>query len=135
MNLTKRMAIKLHRELWGWIYKKSVEMGIYASKSEWPGWAHNGGKYGKYDVNSECFPCEYALHQKGNHPLNKDDPPLIRRCQYCPLDWGITNTCLVPNSYYNKWIQDGHPMWAKQIRDLKERFYGRNKKKLRQESK
>jgi len=110
MNLTKKMVVKLHRELWEWIYAETLKTRSFVFKEQWHGWAHNGGKYRKYDINSECFPCEYALNQMVKHSVNKDDLPVTRRCRYCPLDWEITNNCLVANSYYSKWCWDGYPM-------------------------
>jgi hypothetical protein len=127
VNLTKKMAIKLHRELWGWVYNEALKKNMIVSKSSWPKWRMNGGKYSK--IVSDCFLCEYAMNRFKK--LNLTQLYLTQLyCNYCPLNWKITKTCDHPYSYYCRWIEDSSLIWAKKIRDLEERFYGRNKKKL-----
>lgn len=70
MNLTKEEAIRLHRELWGWLAENPE-----AEKEDWPGWKKDYG----FDIGEQdyCFCCAY-VEQKN----------VVSPCRYCPLKWG-----------------------------------------------
>ena len=59
MALTFKQAEKLHKELWGWLYKHPLK-----EKWDWPRWVNNG-----VDIpilHLYCFACQYDC---------------------CPMDW------------------------------------------------
>ncbi len=92
-KLTKKQAIKLHRELWDWIAAHPLE-----DKMAWPGW----GEYG-YCFN-DCIFCHYSMVIKG------------ASCEKCPalgkwapgyFGFGALPTpmseCCAPRSPYTQW--------------------------------
>ncbi len=107
MRLSKKRAIKLHRELWDWLYRHP---GLTVQKREWPEWKENGGRY--YHVKAYCFLCVW-VKGKGGGCLT-----------YCPLKWP-GGWCGGAKSYYVKWkdarFNYTRKRYAKQIRDLPER--------------
>ena len=104
MKLTKKRAIKLHRELWDWLFHHPSK-----KKWDWPRWTRNGGDISV--IENDCFLCEYDK-------FRKDD------CMACPLDWGGRN-CNDDNAYFNLWnkakLLGTRKKYAKIIRDLPER--------------
>ena len=79
MSMTKEEAIRLHRQLWGWLAENPMK-----KKEDWPGWTSNGGEHipnGHY-----CFCCV----------IGHDDV----KCN-CPLEWPNGARCT--NSYYLNW--------------------------------
>jgi hypothetical protein len=74
MKLTKKEAIKRHRELWGWLAENPMK-----EKRDWPGW----GEY--EDINGGCFLCEYAFESQ------KNDSNGLSICDYCPVEFKETN--------------------------------------------
>lgn len=108
MILTKEKAIKLHRQLWDWLYHHPSK-----TKENWPEWGYNGGEIKR--VKDYCFLCEYA---------EQKDPKAD--CEaICPLDWSPANGCCEANSYFAKWYYATNlrtsKKYAKLIRDLPER--------------
>lgn len=107
MELTKEEAIRLHRELWGWLAENPGR-----DKREWPEWEDNGGKFPR--VRNLCFACEYD-HQEGikNHSY---------ACSDCPFEWpGKTCENMEDNGLYNLWKYgetELESMYAAMIRDL-----------------
>ena len=97
MKLNKKETIRLHRELWDWLYKHPSK-----DKEDWPEWARN---YGYSSVRNLCFLCDY----KGI-------------C--CPVSWVKTDTCQGKGSYYFSWSSaktlKTRKKYAKLIRDLPE---------------
>jgi hypothetical protein len=104
----RRQMIKLHRELWNWLYENPSKV----SKLAWPRWVGQGGDIPM--VNCECFAC--------HHSDSLDEPCDNKRG--CPLfRWGTSDhTCIFVNSYYDKWTDAGtdktRKKYAKLIRDL-----------------
>lgn len=96
--MTRNQAIRRHRILWRWLAENPE-----ASKSQWPGWELNGGKYEETDA--DCFLCEFA-----------------QRCGDCPLEWP-GGRCLSPGSPFVKRDKRGttkkeRANLAKQIAEL-----------------
>lgn len=61
MKLTKKEAIKRHRELWGWLAENPMK-----DKLDWPGWE-------RYDAAlNDCFLCEYTSNK-------------FSKCEHCPV--------------------------------------------------
>lgn len=113
MKLTKDEAVRLHRELWGWLAENPNR-----SKADWPRWECNGGDV--EHLHSECFACEYVNGQV--------DPAM---CGVCPLVWpggmcqitGQTSPSEDDDSgLFDRWNleddTDERAKLAKQIRDL-----------------
>ena len=94
MELTKDEAIRLHRELWGWLAENPRK-----TKSEWPRWEYNGGDICLVFAN--CFACEVS-----------------DRCDNCLFVWPGGRTC---EGLYEKILHGNikkRVIFAKQIRDL-----------------
>lgn len=113
MKLTREDAIRLHRELWGWLAENPMK-----EKEDWPGWKKNGGEHPTPPSN--CFCCQYAkdVYGFGRGSI----------CGKCPLIWErltllITSPCF--NSYFGKWDSATAPeersRLAALIRDLPEK--------------
>jgi hypothetical protein len=111
MKLSKKKALKLHRELWNWLAKNPEKV-----KYEWPRWVHNKGDIP--EMSNECFLCEYAAYHGG--------------CLYgCPVDCSEygdprKDDCL--GGLFNKYCDEGsfgdaevRSHYAECIRDLPER--------------
>lgn len=105
MELTKEEAIRLHRELWGWLADNP-----HQTKSDWVGWQKNGGKY---NATGNCFACEYAERENpGGDCLN------------CPFLWGTdeSHACYYSESPYVKYVNSFasslRAKYAAMIRDL-----------------
>jgi len=98
MKLTKKKAIKLHRELWDWIYHHPSKR-----KKDWPRWKANGGDLPS--VYNLCFFCESKYN-----------------C--CLVDWVKTFSCTSPESFYRSYCNaksiKTKKKYAKIIRDLPE---------------
>jgi len=111
MELTREEAIRLHRELWGWLAENPIK-----NKSAWPEWNKYVcfGKMGNETPNSLCFGCEYVLQQT---KFKKRD------CQLCPLDWPNENC--KGNGLWGQWDNATAPekrsRLAAIIRDLPEK--------------
>ena len=114
MKLTKKEAIKRHRELWGWLAENPMK-----DKLDWPGWE-------RYDVAlNDCFLCEYALKSQ------KNDSNGLSRCDYCPVEFdaigdspkGTVGYCL--GGLFSRWDMATDPeersRIALLIRDLPEK--------------
>lgn len=111
--LTRKEAIKKHREMWDIIYKychercdpktvpnaKKIKRTILREM--------NGGRMPV--LHSDCYLCEYA-HPEG--------------CQKCPLEWGIL--CYVKGGLFEQFCQAKNykeaAYFALRIRDLRERI-------------
>jgi hypothetical protein len=78
VELTKEMAVQLHREMWQFI-KDYIEVSCVNDRV----WSRTKAKmkfvdsHGFSDVASYCFACEYGKQQSGEE-----------RCNSCPFDWG-----------------------------------------------
>lgn len=114
MKLTKKEAIKRHRELWGWLAENPMK-----EKTDWPRWE-------RYDAPlNGCFLCEYALKSK------KNDSNRLNICDYCPVEFKETNDyprgtfgyCL--GGLFIRWLWATNPKersrLASLIRDLPEK--------------
>lgn len=96
-----------HKELWDWVSKYPEQ-----DKSNWPGWARNGGTVD--EVFADCFACEYDT---------------VDACSdVCPLIWpdivkGKAQDCL--GSLFGKFSAEyslkKKSKLAEKIRDLKVR--------------
>ena len=105
MKLTKKKAIRLHRELWDWLYHHPSK-----HKSDWPKWEYNGGNV--KEANNDCLLCEYIQ-------------ALYAGCDRCPLDWSPTEFCQMGGGYFDKWLAarswQTKKKYTKIIRDLPEK--------------
>lgn len=107
MKLSREEAIKLHRELWGWLAENPMK-----TKTNWSGWEEHG------KIQHDCFCCEYGQ-------VNK-----TRACN-CPLIWpnATKNYCACEQSYYIEWARATAPeersRLAALIRDLPEKQSGK----------
>ena len=98
MELTKDEAIRLHRELWGWLAENPEKR-----KCDWPRWKACGGDI--RGVFALCFACQVSSN-----------------CAKCLLVW--PNRCCYTNdedALFYRWESAGtneKAKLAKQIRDL-----------------
>lgn len=99
-----------HRELWGWVSDNPD-----SSKTQWPGWKENGGKY---QSDNACFACNYSEQQSlPLHPGNY--------C-HCPLVWPSLAPCSLPcfcgGSPFTAWSRSSSTeerrKYAAMLRDL-----------------
>ena len=124
MKLTKKEAIKRHRELWGWLAENPMK-----DKLDWPGWE-------RYDAPlNGCFLCEYALKSK------KNDSNRLNICDYCPVEFKETNDyprgtfgyCL--GGLFIRWLWTTNPKersrLASLIRDLPEKVESKPEPKFK----
>ncbi len=88
-GLTKEKAIKLHRELWGWLAEHPEK-----NKIDWPRWLFNGGTV--HSPSCLCFACEYALQHMMN-TLSPDEYSHFMtedlKCTVCPFVWPDPRGC------------------------------------------
>ena len=89
MRLTRKEALKLHRQMWGDMKKKC---GDYPSHRE----RHNFKErfitkhFGEdEDFENDCFLCEYALQKYNENLLEEEKEDYLVRdcCLVCPIDW------------------------------------------------
>lgn len=76
---TKRQILKLHRELWDWLYHNPT-----SHKSDWPRWKYRGGDI---EADNDCFLCIYMVAVRTE----------IKDCckHRCPMVWpGEMGDCL-----------------------------------------
>ena len=85
-KLTRRDALVICRDLWGWLAKNPN----YTHKSAWPGWEKVCAKYG--DMASNCPCCAFVGVDLYHRP----------NCRNCPLDRYAWNSL-----YHNADLQDG----------------------------
>lgn len=124
MKLTKKEAIKRHRELWAWLAENPMK-----DKLDWPGWErYNAALNG-------CFLCEYALKSK------KNDSNRLNICDYCPVEFKETNDyprgtigyCL--GGLFIRWVWTTEPKKrsriASLIRDLPEKVESKPEPKFK----
>ena len=109
MGLTRKQAIRLHRELWDWLYE-NPEKG----KDDWPRWEFNEGKI--KEVENDCFLCELAM---------RDGVVICEKCILSPIPYKPV-FCL--NCLYDRWhnaeTNKTRKKYAAIIRDLPERGEG-----------
>lgn len=103
MKLTKEDAIRLHREMWGWLAENPS-----ADKADWPGW---DDIYLPYPIRGLCFACEYT-----QRTMNKD-------CEECLFIWKTKKShCCTDGSPFERWDYAIRPKtrskYAAMIRDL-----------------
>ena len=106
---SKKEAIRLHRELWDWLYKNPVvEDKSFNEKWDCPGWDRIES------IKFNCFLCGYHFEHNGYYCRGN-----------CILNWNTSEGCLHENSIYFKWKDaktiKGRKKYAKLIRDLPER--------------
>ena len=89
MRLTRKKAIDLSIELWGWLAETGEE------KEDWPGWKGNGGQHSKCE--SDCFLCEYCSRVREDHTCGPC--PYRVRWSFCE-GWGAS---CEPTTPYTKW--------------------------------
>ncbi len=124
MKLTKKEAIKRHRELWTWLAENPTK-----EKQDWPGWV-------RYDAAlNDCFLCEYALKSR------KNDSNRLNICDYCPVEFKETNDypkgtigyCL--GGLFIRWLWTTNPKersrLASLIRDLPEKVESKPEPKFK----
>lgn len=106
IKLTKKEAVKLHRELWGWLAENPMK-----KKEDWP-------EMDKYKpLFCECFPCQYIRKQQE------------KECDECLFIWPDptkhTDDALCQYSLFGKWTAATKPeersKYAALIRDLPEK--------------
>ena len=87
-KLTRKRAIKLHRQLWNWLAKNPDK-----GKGDWPEWEYNGGKI--QSCNNDCFACEVTAVISG-----------LEDCYKCLFDWGKFPTCGTGciKGLYSSWL-------------------------------
>ena len=116
MKLTKKEAIKRHRELWGWLAENPMK-----DKLDWPGWE-------RYDAAlNDCFLCEYTSDK-------------FSKCEHCPVVFeenkypkGTFGYCL--GGLFSQWDQAIEPKErshiASLIRDLPEKVESKPEPKFK----
>jgi hypothetical protein len=117
MKLTKKEAIKRHRELWGWLAENPMK-----DKLDWPGWE-------RYDAAlNDCFLCEYTSDK-------------FSKCEHCPVVFeeikdypkGTIGYCL--GGLFSQWDQAIEPKErshiASLIRDLPEKVESKPEPKFK----
>lgn len=105
----RRQMIKLHREMWDWLYKNSS----MTQKAAWPRWRGQGGDIKQVDC--ECFACYHASKISEGCTAMTGGCPLFR--------WGTEeNSCVFADSYFDRWSDAKtnriRKKYAKLIRDL-----------------
>ena len=100
MKLTKEEAVKLHRELWGWLAENPMK-----HKADWPGFKDKG------HIINRCFCCEFTADIKREID-----------CIKCPLVWP-GGRC--DSSLFGEWepakLPEERSRLAALIRDLPEK--------------
>lgn len=76
-----------HKALWDWLAENPDR-----EKEDWIGWEENGGDI-DFDVENDCFACEYTVSENLGEPHYCD-------CDKCPLDWEAED-CL--SGLYGEW--------------------------------
>ncbi len=125
MELTKKEAVRLHREMWRWIAEQTEKQKRKIGKREY---FRVMGIVKPYIPYRKCYCCEYVKQRRS-----------IVQCEkICPIDWGSefdsysTPSCLqatqsfsVYDGYYSKWLDTKNfkeAAWlAKKIAELPER--------------
>lgn len=111
MRLTRRKALEICKELWGWLRDnpdKRPNECDEGRKSRWPGWE----KYG--ELRNLCPCCEYSAQHGFMYCA---DTCLIANV------WGggVGDSCLTPGKPYNAWCAAETPRirkkYAQQIVD------------------
>lgn len=100
MELTREEAIRLHRELWGWLAENPMKQ-----KTDYP-------KFKTERVRNDCYLCEFAGSQ----------------CAKCPVEWPkprYVSPCHCMESYFGEWddakLPEERSRLAALIRDLPEK--------------
>ena len=100
MKLTREEAIRLHRELWGWLAENPMKQ-----KTDYP-------KFKTECVRNDCYLCEFAGSQ----------------CAKCPVEWPkprYVSPCHCMESYFYEWddakLPEERSRLAAIIRDLPEK--------------
>lgn len=111
MKLTREEAIRLHRELWGWLAENPMKQ-----KTDYP-------KF-KERVTNYCYLCEFAGSE----------------CAKCPVEWPKTRSaspCHCMESYFGEWndakLPEERSRLAALIRDLPEKFAVGDRVKVRED--
>lgn len=109
MGLTRKQAVRLHRELWDWLYENPDK-----KKHHWPRWELNNGRI--KEVHSECFLCHISDFDCEACILN---PKPFKNTTYTNTD----KLCL--GGLWQRWNDVKTPKTRKKyaalIRDLPER--------------
>lgn len=107
LTITKREAVRYHREMWRWLAKHPEE-----KKWDWPGWKEAKKSLGiRRQIDGLCFLCEY-------------DNNFALSCRACPLDWEMRSCDCGGRGYFAQWeITKGkeRSSLALKIANLKER--------------
>lgn len=109
-KLTKKKALEICADLWGWLEKHPNKR-----KGYWPGWETNGGQIPA--MKDKCPCCQYGANKEGTN-----------RCDICPLKsfWDTSKgssawLCMYSSSQYFKWDSTLAPKtrkkYAKMIKD------------------
>ena len=99
MRLTKKKALQITADLWGWLEKHPSK-----KKHEWPEWEHKGGDV-KDKENIYCACCDYVNSIDG------------QSCEDCPLTklWkeihGADSCC--GDGYFERWERSKSPKTKK----------------------
>ena len=100
MKMTRKEAIRLHRELWGWLAENPMKQ-----KTDYP-------KFKTECVRNDCYLCEFAGSQ----------------CAKCPVEWPkprYVSPCYCMKSYFGEWddakLPEERSRLAAIIRDLPEK--------------
>lgn len=115
-RLTKRKALELSAELWGWLAENPDK-----GKHEWPRWQSNGGDVAWCIYGCPC--CEYVLQKTMCAPFWRggDDGRYDSCADYCPLTSLWPAGCEGALLPYTKWRLGETPAecrkYAKIIRD------------------
>jgi len=96
MELTKRRALEICRDMWDWLADNPER-----EKEDWPGWE----EVGRMLDNCPC--CEYTCQQVGDF------------CDHCPLYYyWPENDCGSDNSPFRRWLGSNlhyRSMYARRI--------------------
>lgn len=90
MKLTKKEALRLHRQMWSDMRDKLGDNPTVDERSDFKNdWVeeHFPGE----NVSYNCFLCEYAINKESNHEYVCSEV-----CAYCPLKWTakhFSNSC------------------------------------------
>jgi len=114
MELTKDKAVRLHRELWGWLADNPNKQ-----KWDWPEWKVMGGGMGFID--NYCFCCAYAGDTLDGERKNCKNCLLVwpgESCQYSSDDETDENMYGLFEEWISVRTDKKRSKLAKQIRDL-----------------